>query len=84
MKMDNFNFSEVAEDIHSYMWHQVADIYIEKCKQDTRLLPLINTIFKDCLKVLHPFMPFITEEIWQNNYSTNLNPILMKSEYPKY
>jgi valyl-tRNA synthetase len=84
MKMDNFNFSEVAEDIHSYMWHQVADIYIEKCKQGTRLLPLINTIFKDCLKVLHPFMPFITEEIWQNNYSTNLNPILMKSEYPKY
>lgn len=83
-KMDNFNFSEAAEDIHSYMWHQVADIYIEKCKEDKNLLPLINTIFKDCLKVLHPFMPFITEEIWQNNYSSDINPILMGTEYPKY
>jgi valyl-tRNA synthetase len=83
-KMDKFLFSEVAEEIHSYMWHELADIYIEKCKAGRNLLPLINHIFKDCLAVLHPFMPFITEEIWQNNYSTNIKPILLNSKYPEY
>jgi valyl-tRNA synthetase len=84
VKLDKISLSEVAEEIHSYMWHQVADIYIEKCKENKELLPLINTIFKDCLKVLHLFMPFITEEIWQNNYSNETNPILMNTRFPEY
>jgi valyl-tRNA synthetase len=83
-KMEKFLFSEVAEEIHSYMWHQVADIYIEKCKNNQALLPLINTIFKDCLKCLHPIMPFITEEIWQNNYSLANSDILMQNQFPEY
>lgn len=83
-KFEKMSLSDTAEEIHSYMWHQVADIYIEKCKQNNDLLPLINTIFKDCLKCLHPFMPFITEEIWQNNYSKDSNAILMNSKFPKY
>lgn len=83
-KYEKMSLSDTAEEIHSYMWHQVADVYIERCKQNNELLPLINTIFKDCLKCLHPFMPFITEEIWQNNYSTDNNAILMNSEFPKY
>ena len=83
-KFEKMSLSEIAEEIHSYIWHQVADIYIEKCKQNNDLLPLVNTIFKDCLKVLHPFLPFITEEIWQNNYSTDSNAILMNTEFPKY
>jgi valyl-tRNA synthetase len=84
LKMDKMYFSEVLEDIHSYMWHQIADIYIEKCKTNTKLLPLLNTVFKDSLKCLHPFMPFITEEIWQNNYSTDKTPVLMQTDFPSY
>jgi valyl-tRNA synthetase len=68
-KMDRYIFSEALEDIHNYIWHQVAADFIEKSKNKPEILPLINHIFKDCLKVLHPFMPFITEEIWQINYS---------------
>jgi valyl-tRNA synthetase len=83
-RLEKMSLSDSAEEIHSYMWHQVADIYIEKCKENNALLPLINTIFKDCLKCLHPFMPFITEEIWQNNYSTDNNAILMNTKFPKY
>jgi valyl-tRNA synthetase len=82
--MDKFLYSDIAEEIHGYMWHSLADIYIEKCKNNQELLPLINRIFKDSLKVLHPFMPFITEEIWQNNYSTEKDSILMNSKYPEY
>ena len=83
-KMDRFLYSDVAEEIHGYMWHSLADIYIEKCKNNQNLLPLINRIFKDSLKVLHPFMPFITEEIWQNNYSTEKDYLLMNTKYPEY
>lgn len=83
-KLEKMSLSDTAEEIHSYMWHQVADVYIEKCKESKELLPLINTIFKDCLKCLHPFMPFITEEIWQNIYATDKSPILMQVKFPEY
>jgi valyl-tRNA synthetase len=83
-KMDKFLLSEAAENIHSYIWHQVADVYIEQAKDNKELLPLINFIFKDCLKVLHPFMPFVTEEIWQQIYATDRNLFIAKSEYPQY
>lgn len=83
-KMDKFLLSEAAEDTHSYVWHQVADVYIEQAKDNKELLPLINFIFKDCLKVLHPFMPFVTEEIWQQIYSTNQDTFLASSEFPQY
>ena len=82
-KMDKFLLSEVAEMTHSYVWHQVADIYIEQAKNQKELLPLINHIFRDCLKVLHPFMPFVTEEIWQQMYSSINDSILAKSQYPE-
>jgi len=83
-KLEKMSLSDTAEEIHSYMWHQVADIYIEKCKNNPSLLPLVNTIFKDCLKCLHPFMPFITEEIWQNNYAKDSAKILMLTSFPNY
>lgn len=83
-RMEKMSLSEVAEDLHSYMWHQLADIYIERCKENKEMLPLINSIFKDCLKMLHPIMPFITEEIWQNIYSKENNQFIINSSYPEY
>jgi valyl-tRNA synthetase len=83
-KLDKFLLSEVAEMTHSYVWHQVADIYIEKAKNQKELLPLINHIFRDCLKVLHPFMPFVTEEIWQQVYSSDMKSLIATSQFPEY
>lgn len=83
-KMENFNLSEVAEMVHGYIWHEIADIYIEKAKEDKNLLPLVNHIFRDSIKLLHPFMPFVTEEIWQQAYSTQKNPLIIQTDLPKY
>lgn len=83
-KMENFNFSEAAEMVHSYMWHEIADVYIEKAKENPELLPLINHIYRDSLKLLHPFMPFVTEEIWQKVYATDSKSILLNTNFPKY
>lgn len=83
-RMNTFNFSEALENLHNYIWHEIADIYIENAKENKELLPLVNHIFKDSLKMLHPFMPFVTEEIWQQVYSTSENPILLNTQTPKY
>jgi len=64
-----------AEKLYHYVWHTLADVIIEKNKGrlngkdiDDRNAAqyVLYTILLACLKLLHPFMPFITEEIWQH------------------
>ncbi len=67
--INQYRFGDAAHMIYDYMWHQIADKYIETTKEKNQsneeeirknlVLYLINL-----LKLLHPFMPFITEEIW--------------------
>jgi valyl-tRNA synthetase len=63
--MDNFRFHLAAEKIYHYVWHRFADEIIEESKKDEKIKPLLMPIWEKCLKALHPFMPFVTEEIWQ-------------------
>lgn len=78
-EMDNFKFYSAAEKIYHYFWHTFCDKIIEN--QKPRLNPaalsestkkdkirsqrLLLTLLSESLKLLHPFMPFITEEIYQ-------------------
>jgi len=71
--MENFKFYMSAEKIYHYFWHTFADVIIEKSKanlssenakvRDSAKWMLLY-ILSTSLKLLHPFMPFITEEIW--------------------
>jgi len=70
--LDNFQFSLAGELIYHYFWHTFADNVIEKMKNRIRdnknkkqAQYVLYKILIDCLKMLHPFMPFVTEEIWQ-------------------
>ncbi len=68
-----------ARELYDFVWHEYADWYIELSKlQKDNLNP---KIFKDILKLLHPFMPFITEHIWQLNYKQE--KALIISQWPK-
>jgi len=87
--LDNFRFYLAGEKIYHYIWHTFADIILEESKKILldRNTPEINSrkkllisILKDCLKVLHPFMPFVTEEIWQT-MGSNKN-LLMVEKWP--
>jgi valyl-tRNA synthetase len=69
--LDNFRLHEAAQDIYQFTWHELADIYVEaskkqlldeNLKENTQKLLLHNLI--NIIKLLHPFMPFITEELW--------------------
>lgn len=69
--LENFNLHEAAQEIYHFVWHEFADIYIEESKKqlaDEKLKDstynLLTYNLLTILKLLHPFMPFVTEEIW--------------------
>lgn len=72
--MEEFRFYMASEKIYHYIWHTLADIILENSKKifqagtddekNSRKQFLLGTM-QYCLKILHPFMPFVTEEIWQ-------------------
>ncbi len=67
--LEKFRFADAGEAIYQFMWHEIADKYIEqiKTREDKAVaLSVLNHVYTACLKLLHPFMPFVTEEIYQN------------------
>ena len=67
--LDNFRFNEAARAVYEFFWHEFCDWYIEFSKksisQEVTQVVLYKVLEKT-LRILHPLMPFITEEIWQN------------------
>lgn len=72
--LDNFQFSQAGELLYNYTWHEFADKIIEQAKpriygndnQDkAAAIFKLYKILEATLKLLHPFMPFVTETIWQ-------------------
>ena len=73
--MDEYQFGEAGQQIRDFLWSEYCDWYIEICKQrlngedeaarNTALQGLVY-VLERTLRLLHPFMPFVTETIWQN------------------
>ncbi len=66
--IESFKFNEAANLLYSFFWHEFCDWYLEIIKPDINLRKNQIVMFKvleKFLRVLHPFMPFVTEEIWQ-------------------
>lgn len=68
--MDKFQFSQALGDIYEFIWHRFADFYIEKLKDDViagkiEVLDELKEVYFENLKMLHPYMPFVTEVVWK-------------------
>jgi valyl-tRNA synthetase len=64
--IDGYELHLAADKIYSFVWHELADIYIEQSKTRREAAqPVLEEVFKKCLILLHPFMPFVSEEIYQ-------------------
>lgn len=64
--IDSFRFDLAAEEIYHFFWHTFCDKYIEMSKKRRdEAQPTLLYVLETSLKLLHPFMPSITEEIWQ-------------------
>jgi valyl-tRNA synthetase len=64
-EMDEFKFYTASEKIYHYFWHTFCDKIIEEYKKKQVSQYVLITLLSESLKLLHPFMPFITEEIYQ-------------------
>lgn len=92
-EMEDYKFYIVSEKLYHYFWHTFADVIIERSK--TKILEGKNSTSAKWLvyihlitlvKALHPFMPFITEEIWgllPKQLETNQEKLLIIQPWPK-
>jgi valyl-tRNA synthetase len=99
--IDNYDFHEAVQILYHFFWDDFCDWYIELAKADvtaeqestartearTRLL----TVLEQALRLLHPFMPYITEELWQrlpgekqlHSVYSGAEPTVMLTAYPQ-
>ena len=84
--MDKYEFNLAGAEIYDFVWNDFCSSYIELSKynlESNTTKSVLYTVLMGILKMLHPFMPFVTEEIY------GMLPIkdsesIMISEYPKY
>ena len=89
----NFELGDAQQKLYDFFWNDYCDWYIEMAKLRLRSgggpspLPALAHVLERTLRLLHPFMPFITEEIWQNLRSKlpqegDDSGSIMVAEYP--
>ena len=92
--LQHFELGEAQRELYDFIWHEYCDWYIELAKLRLRNddgespLPVLAHVLEQTLRLLHPFMPFITEEIWQRLKphvagTAELPESIMVSDYPK-
>jgi valyl-tRNA synthetase len=81
--LEAYQFNYAADRLYKFTWHEFADKYIEdvKARIDKKSYETLKSTYLVILKLLHPFMPFITEEIYTRLYGGEGN--LMISQWPK-
>ncbi len=88
--LDEYRFNDAASLCYQFVWHEFCDWYLEMAKQglygeDMQIKlssrSMLQRVLVAVLKLLHPFMPFITEEIWQRLPGTKGS--IMKAEFPQ-
>jgi len=87
-EMEGFKYYLVAEKVYAYVWHEFADIILENSKsifkdgndadKKSRRQFLLRTLVR-FLKILHPFIPFVTEEIWRDMPIVDKKPLIIES-----
>ncbi len=86
--LEKYRFAEAADIIYHFMWDSLASSYIEQIKDrsDSEVsLGVLRHVYLYSLKLLHPFMPFITESIWQELKDLRKYPeeMLIVAPWPK-
>jgi len=84
--LKHYKFYEAAETIYHFIWHEFCDWYIEFIKPELRqgnknTQAVMEDTLDKILKLLHPFMPFITEEIWHHLPQSGLS--LLTESWPE-
>ncbi len=88
--LDTYRFNDAAGELYNFVWHEFCDWYLEAIKpalygkqgeeQKQAALEVLWHTLRDTLILLHPFMPFVTEEIWHKLPGTQGS--IMKAVFP--
>ncbi|OGV67670.1 MAG: valine--tRNA ligase [Lentisphaerae bacterium RIFOXYC12_FULL_60_16] len=71
--LEQYRFNDVAHALYEFVWHQFCDWYLEYAKdilygedltRKRQVLQIIHRVFETSLRLLHPLMPFLSEELW--------------------
>jgi valyl-tRNA synthetase len=90
--MDSFEINNSTKIIYSFVWNDFCDWYVEMIKNrlygdneeiKSAVLTRALSIFENMLKMVHPFLPFVTEEIWQLTKERKNGESISTSEFPK-
>ncbi len=79
-QLNDFKIGLAAETAHNEFWHWYCDIAIEQCKKGEISTTVLFEGLKTWLRLLHPFMPFVTEAIWQEVVTDN--SLLIHQSWP--
>ena len=91
VNLDNYDMGVALQKIYDFIWNEFCDWYIEmvkprlydeNCKTKDACLWTLNKVLINSLKLLHPVMPFMTEEIFMKLYHNNES--IMISKWPEY
>lgn len=93
--LDERNFLLATDEVYRYWLYELCDVYIENSKplilegteeQKRSAQDTLYTALEGALLLMHPFMPFVTEELWQRlpRRLEDTNPTIVKAAYPRY
>jgi valyl-tRNA synthetase len=87
-----YRFNDAAHALYEFVRHQFCDLYVEYSKlplngedaaRKEQVLKIMYYCFSVALRLLHPMMPFVTEELWHAMGYAGSNPTIMKAPWPK-
>ena len=82
--IDEYRFNDAATTLYRFLWNEFCDWGIELSKVSKESVPELGAIFKESMKLLHPFMPFMTEYLYHSLSGTSLedSSSIMIQNYP--
>ncbi|MFC3847733.1 valine--tRNA ligase [Helicobacter baculiformis] len=85
--LESYRFNDAARLLYRFLWGEFCDWMLEflKADQQSATIHALIAVFKDALKLLHPFMPFVSEYLYHHLEGTSLEnaPSIMLAPYPK-